>query len=491
MKITSVKLVNVRCFKDEKIDLSPGINILVGNNNSGKSTIINALRLLQYGEALSTRDIRLGSDSGNITIGMSPDYTKYFSGASGEFLFELEAPQGKFRGKEGNIRGINLIPAQEPGNYIYPYLSKRKVITYSEEVNEANTNKVTGDFQFLYSKVARISNRELPSHEQYVKACDEILGFRIFTSQTPGGSKATYAVGNYDSIPLDAMGEGVANILGLIVDLCLSEENLFLLEEPENDIHPYALKALLQLIIEKASSNQFVITTHSNIVTKYLGAGNESKIFNILTDYENKIPTSKVFEVTTIEERRDALEMLGYELWDFDLYDYWLILEESSAETIVRDHLMRWFVPSLLNKLRTVATGGVQKIRSGFELFVYLHLQPAYKNKAWVIIDGGPDEKEIIDELIKTYVPSGWDEGHFLQFTQHNFEKYYPESFQDRVQEILTVRSKTEKRQKKKTLLDDVVRWIKEDDDVARAAFEISAEEVINALHIIEDQVIK
>ena len=51
------------------------------------------------------------------------------------------------------------------------------------------------------------------------------------------------------------MGEGVTNILGLITDLCVAENNIFLIEEPENDIHPKALKALLDLIASKADAN--------------------------------------------------------------------------------------------------------------------------------------------------------------------------------------------------------------------------------------------
>jgi predicted ATPase len=34
------------------------------------------------------------------------------------------------------------------------------------------------------------------------------------------------------------MGEGVMNILGLIVHLAIAENRLFLVEEPENDVHP-------------------------------------------------------------------------------------------------------------------------------------------------------------------------------------------------------------------------------------------------------------
>jgi AAA15 family ATPase/GTPase len=48
------------------------------------------------------------------------------------------------------------------------------------------------------------------------------------------------------------MGEGFRNLLPLIVNLCVADGNLFLLEEPENDIHPTALKALLELILAKA-----------------------------------------------------------------------------------------------------------------------------------------------------------------------------------------------------------------------------------------------
>jgi hypothetical protein len=57
------------------------------------------------------------------------------------------------------------------------------------------------------------------------------------------------------------MGEGIPHLLGLINDLCLAENKLFLIEEPENDIHPKALKRLLDLIIQKSQSNQFVIST--------------------------------------------------------------------------------------------------------------------------------------------------------------------------------------------------------------------------------------
>ncbi|MBI3234034.1 MAG: ATP-binding protein [Bacteroidetes bacterium] len=118
------------------------------------------------------------------------------------------------------------------------------------------------------------------------------------------------------------MGEGVANILGLIVDLCIADEKIFLIEEPENDIHPKALKTLLNLIIEKSTTNQFFISTHSNIVAKYLGSVSDAKLFNI-TNNERDSEREKLFisriEVVpnNHEARRRVLEDLGYEFFRY------------------------------------------------------------------------------------------------------------------------------------------------------------------------------
>jgi chromosome segregation ATPase len=43
MRIKSIELINLRSYVDTKIELSENINLLIGANNSGKSTIIKAL----------------------------------------------------------------------------------------------------------------------------------------------------------------------------------------------------------------------------------------------------------------------------------------------------------------------------------------------------------------------------------------------------------------------------------------------------------------
>jgi len=46
MYIAAVRIQNYRCFADETIQFSPGVNVLLGENNSGKTTVIRSLAMV-------------------------------------------------------------------------------------------------------------------------------------------------------------------------------------------------------------------------------------------------------------------------------------------------------------------------------------------------------------------------------------------------------------------------------------------------------------
>jgi AAA domain, putative AbiEii toxin, Type IV TA system/AAA ATPase domain len=501
MKITAIQLRNVRGFQNiPKTNLSEGINILIGANNAGKSTILNSVFLLQR-LSLQKNDITIGQNTGRVELFFTGNHPNVRSIPQHDrVIFKLENNEMHFGLNQGSQHnGFSRILEKEPNNLIYPYLSKRKAVDYTDAINEANANSVSGNFINLYSKIDRLVTPQFqPGNRQYLEACKQILGFEISTLALGGGKKAVYFVHNVEHIPLTAMGEGVANILGLITDLCVAEDKIFLIEEPENDIHPKALKALLRLIIEKSETNQFFVSTHSNIVMKYLGSAPESKIFNITNKLRDSnrqnLFVSEIKEVSdNSEERRQVLEDLGYDFFDFDLWRGWLFLEESSAEVIIRDYLIDWFVKPLKNKVRTFSAGGASAIIPKFEdfdkLFIFLHLEPTYKNKVWVLIDAGQEELQIISKMKEKYVKIGWNETNFGQFNEHDFEKYYPSEFQSTVEKILKITDKQNRRKAKKELLDEVKQWITENKSLAKEKFKESAAEVIERLKQINKEI--
>ncbi len=70
--IQKIRLTNIRCFSDQSYDFSPGVNLIVGRNGSGKTTVLEAASLFSYGKFCSVeRDsfaIKTGTDVGRVEI---------------------------------------------------------------------------------------------------------------------------------------------------------------------------------------------------------------------------------------------------------------------------------------------------------------------------------------------------------------------------------------------------------------------------------------
>lgn len=74
----------------------------------------------------------------------------------------------------------------------------------------------------------------------------------------------------------------------------------------------------------------------------------------------------------------------------------------------------------------------------------FTHLEEAYKNNTWVLVDGDASGKEIVEKLLTRY--KSWDSSRFQCFNNDQFEFYYPEAFVSEVKVTLEVVDKKEKR---------------------------------------------
>ena len=502
MKLTNLRIGNFKCFTDTGgIELDQ-INLLIGNNNSGKSAVIKALHLLQTDPVLLNSFINkyLRFDENQLSINyhlknIDKKYSYIASPGSDPLVISLVKPKDSSltiqKGSQNytiDQSGAQLFHSFEPDNFLYTYLSKRKVTNFNQIVNIKNQNEISDNLSNLVSKVARLSNPTNPRWKEYDELCQNVLGFTVTTHASQNGQQAGISVGD-SYIPLEEMGEGVADLLGLITDLCMADGNLFLIEEPENDLHPEALKAILEFIWEKAESNQFVISTHSNIVVKYLGAHSRSKLLHVAQEYKGlSIPTSSIKEVDkSTPTRIQVLRQLGYELYDFDTCEGWLILEESSAQSIIQKYLVPWFAPKL-SRIQIVSARGNKNVEATFNdfnrLFLFAHLeQNLYLNRAWVIVDGDDDGKKIVDNLHKKF--SSWSPNQFRTWKEADFESYYPDEFASDVADTLSCTG-NKKREKKIALLKKVLDWCAKEQVKAEKAFQDSAKEVIEFLQEIE-----
>ena len=79
--LTKLEIQNYRGFKRFSLPLSSGVNILVGDNDSGKSTILEAIRLALTG--------RLGDRW--LANSLSPHH--FHQGAAAEFVHAIRSGQ--------------------------------------------------------------------------------------------------------------------------------------------------------------------------------------------------------------------------------------------------------------------------------------------------------------------------------------------------------------------------------------------------------------
>lgn len=489
MQLLSVQVRGFRSIEDSgRLDLGQ-TTVLVGPNNSGKSTLIQAIYAMQEGSPWISTGLRIKAQAVEVVITADAEPNPWGRIEPTPSEIKLQGTAGSATQLYLNGQNVGLIPAQEPAAFIYPQLAKRKVVAYQRTVDQSRSTTIGPNWDNLVSRLARLSNPEFPRSSAYRDACQEILGFVVTTVPALNGQIAGRYVDAYHAIPLEDMGEGVSAIASTLVDLAVADGKLFLIEEPENDLHPTALKALLRLISLSSERNQFIVSTHSNIVVRYLGGGTDSRVIRV--DYDpTEIPPKSSFDpiANTTAARLEVLRDLGYELSDFDLYDGWLILEEATAERLIRQYFLKWFAPDLVGRLRTVAARGTSSVEPFFEdfrrMFLYAHLESQYQGKAWVIVDGDESGVRVVESLRDTYART-WSKDHFIALSAPDFERYYPPRFTDRADEVLAKPPGLARQEAKLALLNEVLSWIEADDRRAKAAFAVSAAEVVGYLDVI------
>ncbi len=91
MYIKNLTLVNIRSCPKVSLEFSKGINLLIGHNNSGKSTIIKSLYRLQNDNTISIMDLRKQEEQGIIHITLNE-----IEEEGEQKLFKIQTPDTSF-----------------------------------------------------------------------------------------------------------------------------------------------------------------------------------------------------------------------------------------------------------------------------------------------------------------------------------------------------------------------------------------------------------
>jgi AAA15 family ATPase/GTPase len=330
MTIEYVEIENFRGVAKGKIEGFTQLNIFVGKNNSGKSTILEALAIALYPELLpevikrrgwhgldtvlsifrlrdDKREIKIAVDNQVTFIKRDIPYAEdiEYLIKSHEFSKDMITLDSKTLKDERVDRHFRCYFDSE-GKYRNIYQTEAKLFS---------PNIVFIDSQSIHGKTPlgaynSVFEHGYKAHERLIKVINtvypEIKDIRLFSEEI--GLEVIYEHGK---VPFFAMGDGFKSAYIYLAYLMSVENGYILCEEPENYQHPSSRKLIVRGIVESVKRNQIFISTHSlELIDDILNEAKDVDIkFFVPSLDENGILTYYSFDKEEAEFRRKELEV--------------------------------------------------------------------------------------------------------------------------------------------------------------------------------------
>lgn len=363
IKLLKVKLINFRKFIEEEIDLNPGLNVFVGRNNSGKSTILEAIGLALFHSGRGGTELNKAYDTGTCVVNVSltldeEEWSKAIKLVRHEFrgkdelklalstqtlkklvgvqivnewktsfsegrptstsrIYSFSNPQDldQFDPAVGNVvnRALSVLGNQ---NVIMlfrstTYLSTERRLQPTEKWIPFNQILTRGDAsEFVRNRLFELKEKR-PKKFQELKA--KILSVfdveDIDADLNLDTGKLDFSITDrgkeYD---INEMGGGTRSFIFLFSYLYFSGMDIALIDEPDINMHPILVADLIEFLRTLSKDTQLILTSHNQVFIDRL---HEGEIYRV--EYFEDAG-SKVRRLDTQSDRWSLLEHLGFRL---------------------------------------------------------------------------------------------------------------------------------------------------------------------------------
>jgi len=354
----SVRIANFKCFSTPQgLDKICPVNIIIGRNNSGKSTVLD---MLEYATSPSQSFMQLGHKGNKPQCVLSCEVTpelletvRIDTAAPGVPEFSENAPQVR-----GKYLKYEIVPKNHPqrrlvsispwegspsksvlrfchqvvhvlGNPFERYQFKR-IVSDRDIVPEGDQ----GSLELRPNGVCAtdivqsyINHEELPSSLIEAQLLGELNSIfepdAVFTRilvQYQKNSK-TWEIWLEEPkkgrVPMSRSGSGVKTVLLVLINLLVwpqltgkpLSDFLFGFEELENNLHPAVQRRLFAYLRRKAVEQNchFFLSTHSNVVIDLFGQDDQAQIVHVTHDGES----AQVAPVSSYLQGQTVLTDLG------------------------------------------------------------------------------------------------------------------------------------------------------------------------------------
>jgi predicted ATPase len=240
-------------------EIGSGLTVLVGANNAGKSTAIEALRALGQRQPPSFTQGRRNASAGDRVIIAIADGDRNIASiksirpGTSESIVEVSPALGDLS------KRLLVLPARRSFN---PYFGKSETSRDDYMVHIGFPNVRASALESFTYRLFAIERNRQAFNAILAKVLDPVPDWSI--DQMDSGQYFLKVRANGAMHSSEGLGEGLVSLLYIIDALYdSSESHLIAIDEPELSLHPALQRRLSKLLLEFAATRQIVIATHS------------------------------------------------------------------------------------------------------------------------------------------------------------------------------------------------------------------------------------
>ena len=451
MKISRIKIENFKCFEAFDLTLNGGLNILVGDNEAGKSTILEAIHLALTGlfngrylkneltQYLFNNQVvakyLYDLDQGKVAI---PPYILIEIFISGEDLPLFEGNGNSEKTKEcgislkiafddkyqaeygqlikkGNVKTLPI----EYYDIFWTSFARENITARSIPIKSAmidsSSNRYRNGSDIYISRIVRdnlepgdivdisqahrkmrenfMSDTSIQAINEKIKQSVKIsdknveLSVELLSKNAWENSLITYL----DDVPFHYIGKGEQCIVKTELALAhkkSKEASIILIEEPENHLTHSKLNQFVHSIKKHCEDKQIIISTHNSFVANKLGLDN----LILLND-------SKTIRLNDLKQETKSFfeKISGYDTLRIILCKKAILVEGDSDELVLQKAYM------LENDGKLPIEDGIDVISLGTSFLNFLEIAERIKKPVVVVIDND-DNVEGINKKYEKYL---------------------------------------------------------------------------------------
>ena len=451
MFIRKVKIHNFKCYKDFEITLEEGLNIIVGDNEAGKSTILEAINLALSGiingksiwneisqyifnkeivdayiESVDTAPMALPDITIEIFFGgsenplMNGNANSDRDNSADGFCFRIAfndkyADEYEALVQRGNVKSLPIEYYDITWTTFARDTITTRSIPYKSSLIDSSGYRYQSGNDLYLSRIIKGSlepqditsiaqaHRKMrdtfvndPSIQTINKKINQdasltdkkiALSVELVTKNAWENSLVT----QLDDIPFNYVGKGEQCVIK--TELALAKRNsqnasIILLEEPENHVSHTRLNKLIKCISEQYAEKQILISTHSSFVANKLGLGKVMLLDNL-----------KITKFSDLSEETYNFfkKVAGYDTLRMILCKKAILCEGDSDELVIQKAYMQ------LNDGRLPIEDGIEVISVGVSFLRFLEIADFIQTKIAVVTDNDGD-MEAIKKKYKNYM---------------------------------------------------------------------------------------